>query len=54
MLGLLFEHPTHWSNAVDRIKYSEPLEAAVGLEDFMRVAGIVRGQAQESEEGIAA
>jgi hypothetical protein len=42
MLGLLFEHPTHWSNAVDRIKYAEPLKAAVGLEDFMRVAGIVR------------
>lgn len=42
LLGLLFEHPTHWSNGVDRIRYAFPLDAAVGLDDFMKVARLFK------------
>ncbi|WP_373527146.1 hypothetical protein [Nostoc sp.] len=39
MIGVIFQHITHWSNAVDKIKYAEPLDATVGLHDFMKMAG---------------
>lgn len=38
-VGIVFQHPTHWSNAVDSIQYSEPEDAVLGLEDYMAVAG---------------
>ncbi|MDM9580222.1 hypothetical protein [Nostoc sp. GT001] len=39
MLGVIFQHITHWSNAVDKIRYAESLNAAVGLNDFMVMTG---------------
>ncbi|WP_341531406.1 hypothetical protein WKK05_37480 (plasmid) [Nostoc sp. UHCC 0302] len=39
MLGVIFQHLTHWSNAVDQIRYAQALDAAIGLDDFMKVAG---------------
>ncbi|MBD6621111.1 hypothetical protein FNW02_36715 [Komarekiella sp. 'clone 1'] len=41
MLGLVFQNITHWSNAIDQIRYAQPLDAAVGL-DFMKVTGFSR------------
>ncbi|MEH2039199.1 hypothetical protein [Nostoc sp.] len=39
MIGVIFQHITHWSNAVDKIRYAEPIDAAVGLDQFLKVAG---------------
>ena len=39
MIGVIFQHITHWSNAVDKIRYGHPEDAAVGLDEFMKVAG---------------
>jgi hypothetical protein len=30
MLGLVFQHITHWSNEVDEIRYAKPGDAVVG------------------------
>ncbi|WP_193200015.1 hypothetical protein [Nostoc sp. MG11] len=40
MIGLLFEHITHWSNAVDKIRYAQAMDAAIGLDEFMEMAKI--------------
>ncbi|MHC5772161.1 MAG: hypothetical protein ACYTXI_42995 [Nostoc sp.] len=39
MIGVVFQHITHWSNAVDQIRYTEPVDAAVGLDEFMTMTG---------------
>ncbi|WP_179069457.1 hypothetical protein [Nostoc sp. C052] len=39
MIGVIFQHITHWSNAVDKIRYAESVDAAVGLDDFMTMTG---------------
>ncbi|MFS0519844.1 hypothetical protein ACEYW6_34810 [Nostoc sp. UIC 10607] len=39
MIGVIFQHITHWSNGVDSLRYAEPVDAAVGLDDFMTMAG---------------
>ena len=40
MIGVIFQHITHWSNAVDKIRYAEPVDAVVGLDQFMKVARV--------------
>ncbi|MCC5633823.1 hypothetical protein LC613_41120 [Nostoc sphaeroides CHAB 2801] len=40
MIGVIFQHLTHWSNEVDSIRYAEPIDAAVGLDEFMNVARV--------------
>ncbi|MEJ6486030.1 hypothetical protein N0Y54_33015 [Nostoc punctiforme UO1] len=40
MIGVIFQHITHWSNAVDKIRYAEPVDAAVGLDQFMKVTRV--------------
>ena len=40
MIGVIFQYITHWSNGVDSLRYAEPVDAAVGLDDFMKVARI--------------
>ncbi len=40
MIGVIFQHITHWSNAVDKIRYAEPVDAAVGLDQFIKVARV--------------
>ncbi|MBD2249119.1 hypothetical protein [Nostoc sp. FACHB-888] len=39
MIGVIFQHITHWSNTVDKIRYAESLDAAVGLDNSMTMAG---------------
>ncbi|WP_375515300.1 hypothetical protein [uncultured Nostoc sp.] len=39
MIGVVFQHITHWSNGVDSLRYAEPVGAAVRLDEFMNVAG---------------
>ncbi|BBD63324.1 hypothetical protein NIES2109_61740 (plasmid) [Nostoc sp. HK-01] len=53
MLGLVFEHLTHWSNAVDNIRHQEPLTAAITLDEFMQAAGVIR-KAKEEHLGAVA
>ncbi|WP_292851826.1 hypothetical protein [Nostoc sp. NMS8] len=40
MLGVIFQHITHWSNRVDSLQYAEPIDAAVGLDEFLKVVRI--------------
>ncbi|WP_265277532.1 hypothetical protein [Nostoc sp. KVJ3] len=40
MIGVIFQHLTHWSNAVDKIRYAKSVDAAVGLDDFIKVTRI--------------
>ncbi|MDZ8035919.1 hypothetical protein [Nostoc sp. DedSLP04] len=40
MIGVIFQHITHWSNGVDSLRYAEPVDAAVGLDKFLKVARI--------------
>jgi hypothetical protein len=47
MIGVIFQHITHWSNAVDKIRYAEPVEAAVGLDDFMNVAKVSKATTEQ-------
>ncbi|RCJ40077.1 hypothetical protein A6770_38435 [Nostoc minutum NIES-26] len=49
MLGVIFQHLTHWSNAVDNIRHDEPLSAAIGLDEFMQVAGVLRAASTEQQ-----
>lgn len=53
MLGLVFEHLTHWSNAVDNIRHEQPLNAAIALDKFMQSAGVIR-KANEEQLGAVA
>ena len=39
MIGVIFQYITYWSNGVDSLRYAEPLDAAVGLNDFMVMTG---------------
>ncbi len=39
MIGVIFQYITHWSNGVDSLRYAEPIDAAVGLDDFMTMTG---------------
>ncbi|MHC5730629.1 MAG: hypothetical protein ACYTXY_42290, partial [Nostoc sp.] len=39
---------THWPNAVDKIRYAEPVDAAVGLDQFMKVARISATATEQS------
>ncbi|MEH2023042.1 hypothetical protein [Nostoc sp.] len=39
MIGVIFQHITHWSNAVDKIRYAHAEDATVGLDDFMAMTG---------------
>ncbi|MBD2480355.1 hypothetical protein [Anabaena sp. FACHB-83] len=40
MLGLVFEHLTHWTNEIDEKQYAKPFNAAVALDDFFLVASM--------------
>ncbi|MCC5632537.1 hypothetical protein LC613_33545 [Nostoc sphaeroides CHAB 2801] len=40
MIGVISQHITHWSNEVDSIQYAESVDAAVGLDEFLKVARI--------------
>jgi hypothetical protein len=47
MIGVIFQHITHWSNAVDKIRYAEPVDAAVGLDNFMKVARVSKATTEQ-------
>ncbi|MBD2533612.1 hypothetical protein H6G97_30275 [Nostoc flagelliforme FACHB-838] len=40
MIGVIFQHITHWSNGVDFLRDAEPIDAAVGLDEFLNVARV--------------
>jgi hypothetical protein len=50
MIGVIFQYITHWSNAVDQIRYAEPVDAAVGLDDFMNMARISKAATEPPSE----
>ncbi|MCC5654503.1 hypothetical protein LC609_32935 [Nostoc sp. XA013] len=41
MIGVIFQHITHWSNGVDSLRYAESVDAVVGLDKFLNVARIL-------------
>lgn len=47
MLGVIFQYITHWSNGVDSLRYAEPVDAAVGLEEFMNVASVSKATTEQ-------
>jgi hypothetical protein len=47
MIGVIFQHITHWCNGVDSLRYAEPVDAAVGLDQFMKVAGYFTATKEE-------
>ncbi|MBD2536340.1 hypothetical protein H6G97_46470 [Nostoc flagelliforme FACHB-838] len=48
MIGVIFQHITHWSNGVDSLRYAEPIDAAVGLDGFMNVARVSTTATEQS------
>ncbi|MFN6565298.1 MAG: hypothetical protein RMY28_036605 [Nostoc sp. ChiSLP01] len=40
MLGLVFQHITHWTNEVDEKQYTKPLNAVIALDDFLLAASM--------------
>ena len=47
MIGVIFQHITHWSNGVDSLRYAEALDAAVGLDEFLNVARISKATTEQ-------
>ncbi|WP_225912466.1 hypothetical protein [Nostoc flagelliforme] len=47
MIGVIFQHITHWSNGVDSLQYAEPVDAAVGLDEFLTVAKILKAATEQ-------
>ncbi|AUB44714.1 Pyruvate:ferredoxin oxidoreductase and related 2-oxoacid:ferredoxin oxidoreductases, beta subunit (plasmid) [Nostoc flagelliforme CCNUN1] len=54
MIGVIFQHITHWSNGVDSLRYAQALDAAVGLDEFLKVARISKTATEQppSEEEL--
>lgn len=50
MLGLVFQHLTHWSSGIDEIRYAKPLNAAMALDDFLLAASMTK----TTDENLAA
>ncbi|MBD2730608.1 hypothetical protein H6G96_30905 [Nostoc sp. FACHB-892] len=48
MIGVIFQHITHWSNGVDSLRYAQPVDAAVGLDQFMKVARVSTTATEQS------
>ncbi|MHC5611181.1 MAG: hypothetical protein ACYTXA_09225 [Nostoc sp.] len=48
MIGVIFQHLTHWSNGVDSLRYAAALDAAVGLDDFMNVAKVSKATTEQA------
>ena len=47
MIGVIFQHISHWSNAVDKIRYAKPVDAAVGLDEFLKVTRISKATTEQ-------
>ncbi|WP_230967268.1 hypothetical protein [Nostoc commune] len=47
MIGVIFQHLTHWSNGVDSLRYAESVDAAVGLDEFLKVARISKATTEQ-------
>jgi hypothetical protein len=47
MIGVVFQHITHWSNGVDSLPYAKPIDAAVGLDEFMKVARVSKATTEQ-------
>ena len=47
MIGVIFQHITYWSNGVDSLRYAEPVDAAVGLDEFLKMARVSKATREE-------
>ncbi|WP_223278640.1 hypothetical protein [Nostoc sp. 'Peltigera membranacea cyanobiont' 232] len=47
MIGVIFQYITHWSNGVDSLRYAEPVDAAVGLDNFMKVLRVSKATTEQ-------
>ncbi|WP_148220491.1 hypothetical protein [Nostoc punctiforme] len=47
MIGVIFQYITHWSNGVDSLRYAESVDAAVGLDQFMKVARVSKATMEQ-------
>ncbi len=47
MIGVIFQHITHWSNGVDSLRYAESVDAAVGLDEFLKVANVSKATTEQ-------
>ncbi|MEJ6485247.1 hypothetical protein N0Y54_28710 [Nostoc punctiforme UO1] len=47
MIGVIFQHITHWSNGVDSLRYAKSVDAAVGLDNFMKVARVSKATTEQ-------
>ncbi len=47
MIGVIFQHITHWSNGVNSLRYAESVDAAVGLDDFIKVARVSKATTKQ-------
>ncbi|WP_243458400.1 hypothetical protein [Nostoc sp. UIC 10630] len=47
MIGVIFQYITHWSNGVDSLRYAQAVDAAVGLDDFMKVARVSKATKEQ-------
>ncbi len=50
MIGVIFQHITHWSNGMDSLQYAEPIDAVVGLDKFLNVARISKAATEPPSE----
>ncbi|MFN6569180.1 hypothetical protein [Dendronalium sp. ChiSLP03b] len=50
MIGLVFQHLTHWSNSVDSLRYTQPLNAVMALDEFLFAASMTKA----ADKSIAA
>jgi hypothetical protein len=47
MIGVIFQHINHWSNGMDSLRYAEPIDAAVGLDEFLNVAKVSKATTEQ-------
>ncbi|MBN3905627.1 MAG: hypothetical protein HWQ35_03310 [Nostoc sp. NMS1] len=47
MIGVIFQYITHWSNGVDSLRYAKSVDAAIGLDQFMKVARISKATMEQ-------
>ncbi|WP_228058553.1 hypothetical protein [Nostoc sp. LEGE 12447] len=47
MIGVIFQYITHWSNGVDSLRYAESVDAAVGLDNFIKGARVSKAAMEQ-------
>src|SRR5690242_18485239 len=44
ILGLVFQHIIYWTNEIDQKQYTQPLNAAVALDEFILAASMANNE----------